>query len=353
MEDSPFVRYGWLMWGVWLVFLVFPTIAALGQDTWPAVTGGLAAVVIFALLYIAAFRGLWGTGATSWIRPELMLLALSGVAVLAALAIGADALSFTPFLVSFGMFGLRRPLNWVWALALVASTVALPQVVGADRADEGLVFSLVAVSLGTGIGRLMSDLGESHAAVRDQLTVTAERDRVARDVHDVLGHSLTVVSVKAELAERLVDLDPERARAELVEIQTLTRQALAEIRSTVGGLRAAVLTDEIAAAGVALGAAGIAADLPDNHDVLDPRRRSVAAWVLREAVTNVVRHSGARRCTVTLAPDRLVVHDDGRGIAAGACGNGLRGVRERVAETGGTLVVGPDATGGTTVEVSW
>src|SRR5690606_543184 len=125
-----------------------------------------------------------------------------------------------------------------------------------------------------------------------------ERERVARDVHDVLGHSLTVVSVKAELAERLVDVDPARARAELVEIQSLTREALAEIRATVSGLRVARLGDELVAARTALTGAGIEADLPENPDVVDPRHRIVVAWVLREAVTNVVRHSGATRCTV-------------------------------------------------------
>ena len=199
---------------------------------------------------------------------------------------------------------------------------------------------MVAVAIGTGAGRMMSDQGADHARIRDELTITAERDRVARDVHDVLGHSLTVVSVKAELAQRLIDLDPDRARTELAEIQTLTRQALAEIRSTVGGLRAAGLDDEMAAATVALQAAGIEAHLPADSTALDPRRRTVAAWVLREAVTNVVRHSGAQHCTVTLDNSRLVVTDDGRGVDALLIGNGLRGLRERVDDSGGELRVG-------------
>ena len=105
--------------------------------------------------------------------------------------------------------------------------------------------------------RLMTDRGQEYEAMSRELALVAERERVARDVHDVLGHSLTVVTVKAELAERLVDLDPERAKAELAEIQALSRQALAEIRATVGGLRLARLDDELASARTALVGAGI------------------------------------------------------------------------------------------------
>lgn len=354
LEDTnPFARYGWLLWSTWMIFLVFPVVDALGQDSDARLVGGLVGVAVFAVAYVIAFRRLFGRDATPATSDTVMLLVLAAIAAATGAAIGLGALSFLPFLASFGMFALPRPANWWWAAILVAVCLALPLAAGQITEYLLLAFILVAVSLGTGTGRVMSDLGQRHERIRDELTVTAERDRVARDVHDVLGHSLTVVSVKAELAERLVELDPARARAELAEIQTLTRQALAEIRSTVGGLRAAVLPDEIEAAGVALSAAGIAADLPTDHDVLDPRRRSVAAWVLREAVTNVVRHSDAQRCTVTLGPDRLVVLDDGRGIDPEACGNGLRGVRERVDATGGALVVGPDGAGGTRLEVAW
>ena len=152
--------------------------------------------------------------------------------------------------------------------------------------------------------------------------------------------------------ERLLEADPARARAELAEIQSLTRQALAEIRATVSGLRVARLADELAAAQAALDGAGIEADLPVDPSVVDPRHRIVLAWVLREAVTNVVRHSGATRCVVELGTDRLRVCDDGRGLGRSAPGNGLRGARERVSTAGGTLTVRPGPEGrGTLVEV--
>jgi two-component system sensor histidine kinase DesK len=147
-----------------------------------------------------------------------------------------------------------------------------------------------------------------------------------------------------------MDVDPARARAEVEQIHDLSRQALAEVRTTVGGLRVARLVDEVEAARTVLGDAGITADLPGDLDVVDPRHRIVLAWALREAVTNVVRHSGATRCSVTLGPDRLRVEDDGSGVH-GREGNGIRGLRERVTAAGGTLTLRPGETGGTVLEV--
>ncbi len=198
-----------------------------------------------------------------------------------------------------------------------------------------------------------TDRGEDYERMSRDLAIVEERERVARDVHDVLGHSLTVVTVKAELAERLVDLDPERAKAELAEIQALSRQALAEIRATVGGLRVARLGDELASARTALAGAGIEAHVPDDPSAVDPRHRTVLAWVLREATTNVVRHSDADACWVELATNRLTVRDDGRGLGGRPEGNGIRGLRERVEAAGGrlSLETGPEGHG-TVLEVT-
>lgn len=164
---------------------------------------------------------------------------------------------------------------------------------------------------------------------------------MARDVHDVIGHSLTVVTVKAELAERLVDADPAAAKAEP------GADPLAHPGGPGGDprhrRRAARRPPRrrLAAARSALAGAGIAADVPADPNAVDPQHRLVLAWVLREAVTNVVRHSGARTCTVRLGRDRLEVVDDGVGIDGAAESTGLRGLRERVAAAGGTVTIGP------------
>ncbi len=352
---DPWERFGWLMWSGWVVFLVFPLVAALQADAgWPARLLAVALVVGFGAAYVLEVLRL--TAERHWRFPVAEPAAVLGLLVVVAVAtvpvIGASALSFVPFLQSFGVFGLRRPLCWWYAaVLLLATAVATWTLLGPD--DLSLLFVLVGVSAAAVAGRLLGEHTQAYeSAVRGQ-DVAQERERVARDVHDVLGHSLTVVSVKAELASRLVEADPARARAELADIQRLSREALAEVRSTVGGLRAARLSSELEHARRALEGAGITADLPDDERVADPRYRVVLGWVLREAVTNVVRHSGARRCRATLTQSALVVEDDGRGLSGSVEGDGLRGLRERVTTAGGRFATGPADGGGTRVEVSW
>lgn len=369
-RDDPWARFGWVMWAPWMVFLAFPLIAAFDADV-PAVGRWwvVALTVGFGAVYaVSTHRLSSGRSRPVGAVPEayvvlavLVLLTLSTAPVL-----GVGALSFLPFVQSFAMFGLPLPWNW-W----FTGTVLVATLVGLALSEDvaqwvSFGFILVAVTLGTGAGRFLEKQSEQYVEVRDGLAVSAERERLARDVHDVLGHSLTVVTVKADLAARLVEVDPARARAELEDIQRLSRQALGEIRATVGGLRAARLADELSAARSALLGAGVEPVVPTDEQVVDPRYRTVVAWVLREAVTNVVRHSGASRCEVVLAADALVVRDDGRGLGGAREGNGLQGLRERVEGTGGRLrlVSGDgaprraDATGagpgvGTCLEVSW
>jgi two-component system sensor histidine kinase DesK len=257
------------------------------------------------------------------------------------------ALSFLPFVVSFAMFAL--PLPWALAVGVLGVATAVAAAVFVENDEGTWVIAVIAFAVGAmaaGI-RVMSDRGQRYEAMSRELALVAERERVARDVHDVLGHSLTVVTVKAELAERLVDIDPERAKAELAQVQALSRQALAEIRATVGGLRVARLDDELDSARTALAGAGIEAHVPHDPAAVDPRHRIVLAWVLREAVTNVVRHSDADACWVELDGNRLSVRDDGRGLGDRPEGHGIRGLRERVEAAGGhlALATGPDGHG--------
>lgn len=356
-RDDPWARFGWVMWAPWMVFLVFPLIAAFEADVATVERAWAVAVTVaFGAVYaVTTHRLTSGRCRRVGGFPEsyvallvLVLLTLSVTPVL-----GLAALSFFPFIQSFAMFGLPLPWNWWFTGSVLVGTLVGLGFVGDLAQWVSFGFILFAVTLGTGAGRFLEEQSERYAEVRDGLAVSAERERVARDVHDVLGHSLTVVSVKADLAARLVDVDPARARAELEDIQRLSRQALGEIRATVGGLRAARLVDELAAARSALAGAGVDPVVPEDEQAVDPRYRTVVAWVLREAVTNVVRHSGARRCEVVLAPDALVVRDDGRGLAGSTEGNGLRGLRERVEGTGGRLVLGTGPGGGTCLEVSW
>ena len=354
-ERDPWDRYGWVMGTVWLVFLGFPILGIIAGDLpVPTKVAAVAAILVFAATYVVGLvrmqRGeRWGGLTGSGVRYVSALVALTALAM--ALA-GETALGMTPFVVAFSMFAL--PLRIAAALTAVtlAVVVVLPLTLASFSNGWYALPVVIAVALSTGAVRVLEQRGARHRIMSDEIAMATERDRVARDVHDVLGHSLTVITVKAELAERLVDVDPARARAELAEIQSLTRQSLAEIRATVAGLRVARLTEEIEAAGTALAGAGIAAELPDDPGVVDPRHRIVLAWALRETVTNVVRHSAARHCTVAVGADWLEVTDDGRGMDGHKEGLGLRGLRERVRGAGGGVEIGiPAAREGTVVRV--
>ena len=216
---------------------------------------------------------------------------------------------------------------------------------------------------------------EALAASRDEarrLAVVAERERIARDLHDLLGHTLTAVAVKADLAGRLLDADPERARAEIEDIRRTARSALADVRAAVTGMRSTRLAHELAAARRALDSAGIAFSVQGVPPALPEPVETALAFVLLEGVTNVVRHARATQCRVDFGVAdgavTLLVRDSRQAVdalpAAGtglpavappparpagtgtgpAEGHGITGMRQRLAEVGGTLALhfGPE-----------
>ncbi len=221
--------------------------------------------------------------------------------------------------------------------------------------------SLVQPAIILSVGFMMHAFGRQTETVRQlrnaqaelaALAVAEERNRVARDMHDILGHSLTVIAVKAELAGRLIAIAPEKAAAEAAQVEDLARGALADVRATVSGYRGVNISSELASARAALEAAGIEPQFPGAADEVPAKSRELFGWVLREAVTNVVRHSGASRCTVTLSRRAIQVDDDGGGPGGSADGGGLRGLAERAAAHGATLSLGRSAMGGFRVRVS-
>jgi two-component system sensor histidine kinase DesK len=173
-----------------------------------------------------------------------------------------------------------------------------------------------------------------------RLAAENERTRIARDLHDLLGHSLTTITVKAGLARRLSARDPERAAEEIAAVEQLSRRTLVEVRAAVAGYRDVTLAGELASAREVLRAAGIETTVPGAIDGVDVDAVEPFGWVVREAATNVVRHSRAQHCTISVGKRWIEIADDGRGGSAMSQeGSGLAGLRERLAAVGGTVTV--------------
>jgi len=211
-----------------------------------------------------------------------------------------------------------------------------------------VLISLIAITNQINANRKLRDAQSTIAS----LAAAEERARLARDLHDVLGHSLTVVAVKSELAGRLVERDPRKAIAEIADIESLARTALADLRAAVSSYRDMNLDSELTAARTALDAAGIRAHLPADASDVDDDLRPLFGWVLREGVTNVIRHAQATECWVELEPTSLRVRDDGRGVPGDGAGNGLKGLTERASEAGALLTAVGGESGGFVLTVA-
>ena len=175
-----------------------------------------------------------------------------------------------------------------------------------------------------------------------QLSATAERERIARDLHDVVGHSLSVIALKSELANKLAEKDSEQSRNEIREVEVLARDVLKQVRQAVSGYRESDIKTELNHAKVALDAARIRFDCEIGAFNLPTKIDQVLSIILRESITNVVRHSDASRCEVKISTDKkyasMVISDNGN-IRKIREGNGIRGMRERVLESQGNFSI--------------
>ena len=224
-----------------------------------------------------------------------------------------------------------------------APTAPFPVVSGDKTLNGFFIFDIVTTFhiIAYFVGRSMHKSRE-HKAIEKELGILSERERIARDVHDVLGHSLTIVNLKAELAAKLVETNTPAAQEQMRQVAQLSRQALAEVHSTVTRLRVPDLEGEILASSRALETAGIQASLPDATTAANiaGMNSSLFSWALRETVTNIVRHSHATYATVRLNSTGLEVTDNGIGIGDAPCKSGLTGLRTRIEDAGGTLTLG-------------
>ena len=256
-----------------------------------------------------------------------------------------------------GRLGARAaPVVIALTIAALLVPVAIPSwhVSFAMAWDDVTPAAIPIVALLTfGIRRVLRD-AQALAEARAELACLAaenERFRIARDLHDLLGHSLTTITVKAGLAARLGVAEHARATQEMTEVEALSRRTLGDVRATVASYRDVTLAGELASGRQLLRAAGITADLPSAVDNADPVHQELFGWVVREGITNIVRHSHAVSCAIRLSASSIEIEDDGVGGTAPA-GNGLTGLRERVAAAGGVIDAGPLPPKGWRLQVS-
>lgn len=332
----PEGKLGWTPY-VWLIYLAMPFIPlATGHASPLAWSVTVASVLLFLPLY---FRGHWLSGRR--------LLGLIGAIVLLAVVSSAVNSGCTVYFIYAAAFlgeAVRPAAAFRWLLAIEGVLLLETAIVGLR--PEGWVPAAVFTLLIGGVNIHFGERARLNARLKltqqevERLAQLAERERIARDLHDLLGHTLSLITLKAELAAKLAERDPPRAAAEMREVERVSRQALAEIRQAVQGYRVHELGAELAQARVALETAGVELVLESGPYELPAAVETVAALALREAVTNVVRHARATRCRVeTRQRDgwfHLEVADDGRGIR-GREGAGLAGMRERVGALDGRV----------------
>lgn len=252
-----------------------------------------------------------------------------------------------------GVFTVLRTLGGVIVVTLVAGLVVAGSSVGNGDDVWAVVLTVFLAGASTLVlVQLLSTITELRFTRRElaRRAVAEERERFSRDLHDLLGHTLSVVVVKAEAVRRLVATDPVAATEHARDIETIGRRALTEVREAVTGSHRASLAAEIARGRGALESAGIDATLTPPSSLLPEPVDEAFAWVVREGVTNVIRHSGARRCSLVVGwregTATLELVDDGdRSAPDDPDGNGLAGLRDRLAKVDGSLVADRDPGG--------
>jgi two-component system sensor histidine kinase DesK len=330
--------HGWspLLWVLYLgFFIIDPVLSHASLRLW---TLDLAGAAVFLILYFGLF----------FLENPYALAHIGGMVLLGVLYQKINAGACTFFIFASAMLPFCVETQAAAFIGIAA--------IGVIGAIQGLVLhldgwrmfysTLFPVLIGTGNtffaerARMNRKLRKANEEI-ENLAKVAERERIARDLHDVLGHTLSVITLKSELAGKLMDRDPQRAGQEIREVEQISRQALSDVRDAIRGYRSKGLVAELAQAKSTLETAGLMVHVDAATSMqLPPMQESVLSLAVREAVTNVVRHAKARTCRLRIEQQngtcRLEVADDGQGFTT-LEGNGLRGMRERVEMLGGTL----------------
>jgi two-component system, NarL family, sensor histidine kinase DesK len=356
--DAILQRAAPLTTAIWLLLIILPLAnLAEAHPAPPRLLATLLVAACLAALYLRLTLHRPFAGPPLARRELRWRLFLLGLLAALALAIGPlSGSSMPPWWLVYVTIAAGRALptgSAAWVVLLVS---LLASVIGWVLGGLGHLLPLLGLGVvGFGaiaVNRLIVTNTELRAAREEiaRLAVAEERLRFARDLHDLVGHNLSLIALKSELAGRLVRAVPDRAVAEIGDAERVARQALDEVREAVAGYRQPTLDDELDGARELLAAAGMACQIDRAAGILPPPLDAALGWVVREGVTNVVRHSRARHCLIRISrvdgTIRAEVTDDGRGAAATGTGSGLAGLAERVAGSGGQVTAGPLEAGG-------
>jgi two-component system, NarL family, sensor histidine kinase DesK len=330
---------------VWLVFLVYQPLFT-DSSTYRDWLLVLVILVCFLTVYFWTVR-------QSVKKHKVRVI--SGLTALLALGLvfstfNAGSSSFFIYAASLSAYSFRwRTALWWVAAAFCCSVSAafMSQIPFPYNLISFLPTILMSLIIG-GLSVFRAEQGRAEVKLQmaneeiERLATIAERERIARDLHDVLGRTLSVIALKSELANRLLEHQPLKAKQEMQDVERISRQALSEVRSAVTGYRSKGLTAEAAQAKLALESAGVSFAYQNNTTNLTPLQESTLSLVIREAVTNMIRHAKATRCAITLGENEdeltLEIADNGQGFK-GEEGSGLSGMRERVQALGGSLTL--------------
>lgn len=367
---SPYLL--WLIWVIWLPFFV-PAVLELLQShpTLSHLVISLTGATTFFAIYLwASLRNAHNLLAASQPENEIIstwlpIVALTLLSMILVRDNGPDWGDLFIFTCAYiaGRLPTVRALLAIAALTLLIIAYGRLGGVSWSALGQACIF-VVAVGIVTvSLVRAITASRELRLAREEitRLAVQTERTRIARDLHDLLGHNLSLIALKSELAGQLLKVAPERAATEIGDVEKTARATLQEVREAVASYRQPTLASELHAAEEILAAAGITYRREDDErmmNMLPPAIGAALSWAVREGVTNVIKHSRARRCVIRITRDKrtasIEITDDGTaaGSVVSSGGNGLRGLSERVAGLGGQIEAGPHISGGFRLAVS-
>lgn len=330
--------HGWspLLWVVYLGFFFIDPV--LGHATARIWFLDISGALVFLVLYFGLFA----------LESPRALFHIGGMVLLGILFLPINSGACTFFIYAAAMvpFTVKTQRAAVFGLAVVGAVGATEAFLLHLNGWTKFYAAIFPIIIGAGNtffaerNRMNRKLRKANEEI-EHLAKVAERERIARDLHDVLGHTLSVITLKSELAGKLMARDPERAGREIREVEEISRRALSEVRDAIRGYRSEGLIAELARAKSTLETAGVNVQCDAATTMnLPPMEESVLSLAVREAVTNIVRHAQAKTCRMRLEQQNgsfhLEISDDGRGCNSNE-GNGLRGMRERVEMIGGEL----------------